>query len=131
MVNEVQPSSQRRYVWPWFVLSGVVLGLALAVLWMSVVIRRTREQRDPGIFFRGNEPAARATASPNALPDLPAQFLGALRGGDAAIGRKIFFERPEASCGKCHRAGGQGGGETGGRFFSNDPRRVAASVIAP
>src|SRR5262245_17622415 len=110
MVNEVQPAARRRYVWPWYLLAGVVLGFVLAVLWLSVVIRRTREQRDPNIFFRNTAPAStNAATGDSSAPELPAEFRVALRGGDAALGRKIFFERPEASCGKCHRAGGQGG----------------------
>jgi quinoprotein glucose dehydrogenase len=38
-----------------------------------------------------------------------AEFRFALQGGAAATGRKIFFEKPEANCGKCHKAGGEGG----------------------
>ncbi|HUS36390.1 MAG TPA: PVC-type heme-binding CxxCH protein [Verrucomicrobiae bacterium] len=33
----------------------------------------------------------------------------ALYGGNAAEGRKIFFERAEVSCMRCHRVGGEGG----------------------
>jgi quinoprotein glucose dehydrogenase len=32
-----------------------------------------------------------------------------LRGGSAEQGRKIFFEKKEASCNKCHRVGSEGG----------------------
>jgi hypothetical protein len=45
------PESQRRYKWPWFVLAAVLLAIALAVLWMSQEIARTRHIRDL------NEPA--------------------------------------------------------------------------
>ena len=38
-----------------------------------------------------------------------AEYQDALAGGDAEAGRKIFFESPAANCGKCHKAGGQGG----------------------
>jgi hypothetical protein len=43
-----QPDSQpqRRYTWPWFVLAAVLLAIALAVLWMSKEIERTRRIRD-------------------------------------------------------------------------------------
>jgi hypothetical protein len=44
--NLPPPEGQRRYVWPWFVLAAVVLGIALAVLWMSKEIERTRRIRD-------------------------------------------------------------------------------------
>ncbi|MGD0613973.1 MAG: hypothetical protein ABSA69_00855 [Verrucomicrobiota bacterium] len=40
-------ASTRRYKWPWFVLGALLLGIALAVLWMSVAVRRAREWRDP------------------------------------------------------------------------------------
>jgi quinoprotein glucose dehydrogenase len=36
-------------------------------------------------------------------------FREAMAGGDAADGRKIFFERPEASCVRCHKINGEGG----------------------
>ena len=35
-----------RYRWPRFVLAALLLGIALAVLWMSVAVRRTRELRE-------------------------------------------------------------------------------------
>ena len=37
---------KRRYTWPWFVLGAVLLAIALAVLWMSQEIERTRRIRD-------------------------------------------------------------------------------------
>ena len=36
-------------------------------------------------------------------------FREAVAGGDAAQGKKIFFERPEASCVRCHKINGEGG----------------------
>src|SRR6185369_15746047 len=38
-----------------------------------------------------------------------AEFRDTLTGGNADAGRKVFFESPAANCGKCHKAGGQGG----------------------
>ena len=61
------PENKRRYTWPWFVLAAVLLAIALAVLWMSKEIARTRRIRDL------NEPTPttnRATTS--AGPSLPA-----------------------------------------------------------
>jgi len=43
--------SQRHYRWPLFVIAGVVLGILLAVLWLSFEIRRTeriRQLNSPG-----------------------------------------------------------------------------------
>jgi quinoprotein glucose dehydrogenase len=38
-----------------------------------------------------------------------AAYRDLLSGGDAAAGRQIFFERPEASCVRCHKIGEEGG----------------------
>lgn len=46
-MDEQNEGNQRpRYTWPWFVLGGVVLGIVLAVIWMTVLVRRTREERE-------------------------------------------------------------------------------------
>jgi hypothetical protein len=44
--NNSGAENRRRYTWPWWVLGAVLLGLALAVLWMSQEIARTRRIRD-------------------------------------------------------------------------------------
>jgi hypothetical protein len=44
--EENQPQPQRRYIWPWFLLGGVLLGILLAVLWMSKEVERMRRIRD-------------------------------------------------------------------------------------
>jgi hypothetical protein len=41
--NEVEPRPQYR--WPRILLGAVILGLVLAVMWMSVLVHRIREQR--------------------------------------------------------------------------------------
>jgi quinoprotein glucose dehydrogenase len=41
--------------------------------------------------------------------DPTAEYREALYGGNAAEGKKIFFERPEASCVRCHKINGEGG----------------------
>ena len=38
--------NKRHYKWPWFVLAAVLLAIALAVLWMSKEVARTRRIRD-------------------------------------------------------------------------------------
>ena len=45
-VNQSEPQNKRRYVWPWFVLAGVLLAIALAILWMSKEIERARLIRE-------------------------------------------------------------------------------------
>ncbi len=41
--------------------------------------------------------------------DQLASFRECLEGGDAAAGRKIFFERAEVFCSRCHKVGAEGG----------------------
>jgi len=36
----------RRYKWPWLVLAAVVLGVVLAIVWMSFAVKREKEERD-------------------------------------------------------------------------------------
>jgi hypothetical protein len=35
-----------RYRWPWFVLAAVLLGVALAIAWMSFAVHREKQERD-------------------------------------------------------------------------------------
>lgn len=52
-----------RYRWPWFVLAAVVLGVILAVVWMSYEVKRTRRSRQwPTPAPLTNSPAARPPA---------------------------------------------------------------------
>jgi len=37
--------AQVRHTWPWFVLLFLLLGVALAVFWMSAEVRRAKERR--------------------------------------------------------------------------------------
>ncbi len=39
-----------------------------------------------------------------------ALFAEALHGGDAAVGRKLFYERADIFCSRCHAVAGEGGG---------------------
>ena len=41
--------------------------------------------------------------------DPTAEYRESLYGGNAAEGKKLFFERPEASCVRCHKINGEGG----------------------
>jgi hypothetical protein len=42
--NEAAP--RRRYQWPWFVLAAFLLGVALAILWMSFEVRKVEQERN-------------------------------------------------------------------------------------
>jgi hypothetical protein len=35
-----------RYKWPWFVLAAFLLGVALAIVWMSFAVHREKLERD-------------------------------------------------------------------------------------
>lgn len=43
--HQSHPPAQRRYRWPFFVLAAFVLGILLAVLWLSFEVRRTERIR--------------------------------------------------------------------------------------
>jgi quinoprotein glucose dehydrogenase len=65
------------------------------------------------------------------------EFLGyreTLYGGDAAAGRKIFMERPDASCVRCHKIHGKGG-EVGpdlaGIIMRHDREYILESMLFP
>jgi putative heme-binding domain-containing protein len=110
------PAPRPVYRWPRFLLAAVLLGVALAILWMTVEVRRIRQRREWYEFPPGSTPPTSPTNTPapgaraeNTPPDPLAGFREALQGGDADAGRKIFFDRPEANCAKCHRVAGQGG----------------------
>jgi hypothetical protein len=36
----------RRYRWPWLVLAAFLLGVALAVLWLSFEVRKVERERN-------------------------------------------------------------------------------------
>jgi len=36
----------QRHRWPWFVLAAFLLGVALAVLWISFEVRKVERERD-------------------------------------------------------------------------------------
>ncbi len=145
MGDEPELPARPRYRWPPFVLALFLAGLALAVVWMSHEVRRLREFRDPNpLSAPAGQPAPQAhsqTQGPAAgtnsiqLTNGPlAEFREALHGGDAVVGRKVFFEKPEASCAKCHKVGGQGG-DTGPALDGIGSRQtrefILESMISP
>jgi quinoprotein glucose dehydrogenase len=50
-----------------------------------------------------------AAARKPKLPKVEATWNDCLEGGDADAGRRIFFERADANCARCHKIGGKGG----------------------
>ena len=58
-----------------------------------------------------------------------------LNGGDAARGRKIFYEHAAVACTRCHQIGGDGGGNAGPKLDGVASRTtreyLLESVVAP
>ena len=46
MDEENNTNPPRKYIWPRYVLAAVVLGIVLGIIWMSVLVRRIRNQRE-------------------------------------------------------------------------------------
>jgi hypothetical protein len=36
----------RQYRWPWMVAAAVVLGIVLAIIWMSAAVKKVERERD-------------------------------------------------------------------------------------
>jgi hypothetical protein len=36
----------RRYKWPWFVLAAVLVGIVLAVVWVSFAVKKVERERN-------------------------------------------------------------------------------------
>jgi quinoprotein glucose dehydrogenase len=63
-----------------------------------------------------------------------APYEPALFGGNAAEGKKIFYEKPEAQCVRCHRINGQGGDvgpELSHVASQKDRRYLLESIVLP
>jgi len=123
-------SSRPKYRWPWILLAAIILGVTVAVLWIAGIAAQVHQMRDqmrenrefsplpgtPAPPGTTNPSVVHATNSPslqnpeaNSAADPLAGFREALHGGDAAAGRNIFFNNPNANCAKCHRVGSRGG----------------------
>lgn len=66
--------------------------------------------------------------------DLLAKYREVLHGGDASRGKKIFFERVETSCARCHKVHGEGGEvgpELAGLGTSVSREYLLESILAP
>ena len=39
-------AAKQNYLWPWMVGAAVVLGIALAIVWMSFAVKKVERERD-------------------------------------------------------------------------------------
>lgn len=64
-----------------------------------------------------------------------ANYRECLEGGDAAAGRKVFFEKAEVSCVRCHMVGKEGGGNVGPNLIDLGKRQnreyILESIVYP
>jgi formylglycine-generating enzyme required for sulfatase activity len=63
MMKQETPPPAARYRWPWLLLAAVVLGVLLAVLWLTAETRRIREQRQYDFVPPGSSVAPTPTPS--------------------------------------------------------------------
>jgi bacteriorhodopsin len=43
---EEDNQNPRRYKWPWFALAAVLLGIVLAVVWVSFAVKKVERERN-------------------------------------------------------------------------------------
>jgi hypothetical protein len=46
IMTDEPKENPRRYKWPWFVLAMVLLGVVLAIVWMSYAVHREKQERN-------------------------------------------------------------------------------------
>ena len=86
---------------------------------------------------RGGSLAEKATAFAKQLiakPVIADRYVWAMKGGDAAAGEKVFREKTEVSCVRCHRidgTGGKVGPDLSGVGKQYDRRAVLESIVDP
>jgi quinoprotein glucose dehydrogenase len=125
MSNTPEPNAAPRRFWPLLLLAAVVIAVGLAVLWVSSEVRRVK---------RFQRIAARTRPAPQVTNVVLSEFRELLTGGDAAAGRKVFFEKPEAKCVKCHRIGEAGanvGPALDGIGAKQSREQILESIISP
>jgi quinoprotein glucose dehydrogenase len=107
----------------------LLLGKVPAELRLDVLEAAARRNH-PGIEQKRQEYRDRL---PN--DDVLAGFRDTLMGGDAANGRRLFIERADTQCIRCHRVGAEAGGEVGPNLAGLARRAtreyLLASIVQP
>jgi hypothetical protein len=49
-------TAKRNYQWPWIVGAAVVLGIALAIVWMSFAVKKVERERDVNASLPNSAP---------------------------------------------------------------------------
>ena len=80
-------------------LAAGVLAVVLAIVWIRAEIQRVKRFQRFGPL---------TAPQPQVTNVVFTEFRDLLTEGDAAAGRKVFFDKPEANCAKCHRVGDSG-----------------------
>lgn len=67
MEEQNQSGLPQKYIWPRFVLGGVILGIVLAVVWMAVLVHRVREQREYMVWPKSTNAVTDSIHSTNSV----------------------------------------------------------------
>lgn len=100
------PDQPRKYIWPRFALAAALLAILLGFVWMNAAVQKLRAGKS---LFPGEVPGRAETNTTVPQTNAAASKASLIEGGNAEDGRKIFFEKPEANCAKCHKVAGVGG----------------------
>jgi len=76
MDEQNQSGTPQKYLWPRFVLSGVILGIVLAIIWMAVLVHRVREQREFMVWPKPTNAMSQPTQSTTNSPLLTNEAVG-------------------------------------------------------
>lgn len=104
--------------------------LLLCALCVSVAISVSAETNQTSVAKATETKIATSTNTVYQIAD----FKDTLTGGDAEAGKAIFFQRPDASCTRCHKVGEEGGeiGPVLTGIGSQQPREyILEAIVAP
>ena len=104
MDNKNETPREPRYVWPWYVLAAFVLGVALAVVWMSNEVQRTREQRETIFLPAENTPLPQPASDPAMLEKWRAELAELAVTNDASSETAIELWLDKFLAGKFRRS---------------------------
>ena len=77
-----KPTQHKPYFWPVIFLSAFVAAAVLWVVWMYVLVQKTRHQQQNGFFVPQSGPSA-GTSSPATVPtNVPVTPTNPVSGGD-------------------------------------------------